>query len=230
MATSNRNGRVLFRYGICLNDQCSKCKSKEVQEIGARKEFVCTECGKQLRECPRPKSWWEKYGKKVMIGGVAAVLIGGLIGLLPHLGGDSKPIDVGKKDTITPPPVQETIRIDTVHVNSKLDVVYHILEPKGDTIKVDSIKIKSAPGPGPTGPSGETHGTVQLSYGTYTGDLFNGKPHGYGTMKYTKERTIIPSKNIKAYSGDTFEGDFRNGEISGPGYLTHNGESKHVKP
>ena len=56
MATRNTE-RVRYRYGICLNDYCEKCKTKEVQEIPARKEFVCQnpECGKPLRECPPPK-------------------------------------------------------------------------------------------------------------------------------------------------------------------------------
>ena len=56
MATSNRGERLRYRYGICLNDNCSKCKSKEVQQIAARKELVCEECGKPLRECPPPKT------------------------------------------------------------------------------------------------------------------------------------------------------------------------------
>lgn len=50
MSTSSRNTHLLFRYGQCLNDGCSKCKSKEIQEIPARKDFVCQECGKELRE------------------------------------------------------------------------------------------------------------------------------------------------------------------------------------
>ena len=40
MATSKSSERLRYRYGICLNDGCSKCKAKEVQEIPARKEFV----------------------------------------------------------------------------------------------------------------------------------------------------------------------------------------------
>ena len=48
MSTSSRNTHLLFRYGQCLNDGCSKCKSKEIQEIPARKDFVCQECGKEI--------------------------------------------------------------------------------------------------------------------------------------------------------------------------------------
>ena len=80
MATSRNTDRIRYRYGICLNDNCEKCKSKEVQEIPARKDFVCQnpECGKPLRECPPPK----KGGNTKLIG----ILIGGLV-LLVVIGG-----------------------------------------------------------------------------------------------------------------------------------------------
>ena len=41
---------VRYRYGICLNETCSKANSKEVQQIAARKEFVCEECGKPVKK------------------------------------------------------------------------------------------------------------------------------------------------------------------------------------
>lgn len=73
MATNRNNDRVRYRYGICLNDNCEKCKSKEVQEIPARKDFVCQnpECGKPLRECPPPK----KGGNMKLIAIIAGVLV-----------------------------------------------------------------------------------------------------------------------------------------------------------
>ena len=70
MAERNTD-RIRYRYGICLNDNCEKCKSKEVQEIPARKEFVCPECGKPLRECPPPK----KGGNTKLIGIIAGVVV-----------------------------------------------------------------------------------------------------------------------------------------------------------
>ena len=89
MAT-NRNERLRNRYGICLNDSCSKGKSKEVQEIPVRKDFVCAECGKPLRECRRPQTWWEKHGKKVIIGAVVALLAGAGVGVSLLSSGDGK--------------------------------------------------------------------------------------------------------------------------------------------
>lgn len=74
MASTNRSERVRFRYGICLNDSCTKCKTKEVQQISAHKEFVCAECGKALRECPPPRpSFLAKYWKLIL--GVVVMLL-----------------------------------------------------------------------------------------------------------------------------------------------------------
>lgn len=74
------------------------------------------------------------------------------------------------------------------------------------------------------------HGTVNLGYGTYTGDLKNGKPHGHGVITYTKQHKIVSSKDFVANPGDTFEGDFREGRISSIGYWTHDGNQTAVKP
>ena len=73
-------------------------------------------------------------------------------------------------------------------------------------------------------------GTIDLGYGSYTGELKNGKPHGYGTITYKTSTKIVPSKDFIANPGDTFEGDFRDGKISGLGYWTHDGNQTAVKP
>lgn len=186
MATSNRNGRVLYRYGICLNDQCSKCKSKEVQEIGARKEFVCAECGKQLRECPRPKTWWEKNGKKVIIAAVVVVLgaIGGCFALMNN---DKKTNDN-----------DEPVKVDTATVNKPVELEQpKIEEPKPD----NSIQ--------------NGQGGIDLGYAKYEGDIKNGKPHGNGTLTF-KETHIVPGAkgNIEAKAGEYAIGSWRNGEVN----------------
>jgi hypothetical protein len=73
------------------------------------------------------------------------------------------------------------------------------------------------------------YGTVNLGYGTYTGDLKNGKPHGHGTITYRSSHTITGS--YVASPGDKYEGDFRDGRVSGGlGYWTHNGNMKTINP
>lgn len=220
MATSNRNERVRFRYGICLNDKdCSKCKAKEVQQITARKEFVCEECGKPLRECPPPRSFWDKYGKLIIA--AAIVVIAAIVVLCVTLipggktesqeGIDTTEVDIVKVDTAK----VDTTKVDTVKVGST----------KVGTTKVDTAKVEPKPVTNPT------YGTVNLGYGTYTGDLKNGKPHGHGIITYTKSTKIVNSKDFIANPGDTYEGDFRDGRISGGiGYWSHDGNQTAVKP
>ena len=132
MATSNRNGRVLYRYGICLNDQCSKCKSKEVQEIGARKEFVCTECGKQLRECPRPKTWWEKNGKMAIVAAITTV-VAVAVGIYLSLNGDNN------KSVNNEPELNEQVKVDTTKTEPAI-----IETPKATENKSNENPVKKA--------------------------------------------------------------------------------------
>lgn len=74
-------------------------------------------------------------------------------------------------------------------------------------------------------------GRVNLGYGSYYGELKNGVPHGHGTITYTRSTRIVNSKDFQAQRGDKFEGEFRNGKISGGmGYWYHNGDITAVKP
>lgn len=131
MAT-NRNERLRNRYGICLNDICSKAKSKEVQEIPVRKDFVCAECGKPLRECRRPQTWWEKHGKKVIIGTVVVLLAGTGVGV-SMLGGDKEKIsETEKEDTVI------TLPVDTPKVTP---VATPVATPNGGEYK-DKVTVQ----------------------------------------------------------------------------------------
>ena len=144
---------------------------------------------------------------------VAAVLVlgGGGYGLYSYLNGDKEPETVVEQ----PKPVAPETPKDTATVAPE--------EPKVATPEPKRVDPK------PTTPQ-NGRGTVDLGYGTYTGDLKNGKPHGYGTITYKKEQKIVPSKDFAAQPGDTFEGEFRDGRISGLGYWNHNGNKTAVKP
>lgn len=201
MATPSRGERLRYRYGICLNDNCSKCKSKEVQQIAARKELVCEECGKPLRECPPPKTGPSK--KLIMTIGAVVVAFLVVLGIIFIPRGESNTDTTDINDTIVTPPVV----VDTPTV----------AKPE-EPVKVNPV------------PPVNGRGTVNLGYGKYTGDLKNGKPHGWGTVTYTKSTKIVNSKDFVANPGDTFEGEFRDGKISGQGYWTHDGNQTVVKP
>lgn len=72
-------------------------------------------------------------------------------------------------------------------------------------------------------PDGNGWGKENLGYGIYEGYRKNHKPHGHGTIRYTQPHKIVSWQNYEASPGDTFEGEFRDGKISGLGYWKHNG-------
>lgn len=83
--------------------------------------------------------------------------------------------------------------------------------------------------PKPAEPQNGYVSNYNLGYGTYTGDIKNGKPHGHGTIIYRSSHAITSS--IMASPGDKYEGDFRDGRVSGGiGYWTHNGNMKTINP
>lgn len=90
---TRRSGAERFKYGICLNDECPKCKNKDVQQIPMRREFVCEECGKELRECPPPK----KSGKKPLIAAIAVIALVGIVagGIIAFSGGFCNKTEIG---------------------------------------------------------------------------------------------------------------------------------------
>lgn len=81
-------------------------------------------------------------------------------------------------------------------------------------------KVSTTGGGGNTGGSGGasvgggvTNGTLNLSYGTYTGQIKNGYPNGQGRLKYSRSRQInkYDSKGRTANAGDVIQGTFVNG-------------------
>lgn len=104
----------------------------------------------------------------------------------------------------------------------------------GDKSNTEGVKVADKKKGGDGGGSKVVKdgvGRVNLGYGSYYGELKNGVPHGHGTITYTRSTRIVNSKDFQAQRGDKFEGEFRNGKISGGmGYWYHNGDITAVKP
>lgn len=207
-----KKDRIQHRYGICLNDNCPKCQSKEVIQVPARKEFVCPECQKNLRECPPPK---EGPNKKLI--GAIIVVVAAIVAIVMFT--------INLKEKTQTNKGKDTTVIDSVPEKTPTDTI--VAEPTEEKIEEPKPKPEPKPEPKPQNPN---YGTVNLGYGTYTGDLKNGKPHGHGRIKYTREQQIVSSKDFVAKPGDEFEGDFREGKISSMGYWYHDGQQTAVKP
>ncbi|MBQ9636671.1 MAG: Ig-like domain-containing protein [Prevotella sp.] len=145
MANSRSNERIRYRYGICLNDNCEKCKSKEVQEIPARKDFVCQNpgCGKPLRECPPPK----KGGNKKLIGIIAGVVaLLAIIGsVIAFTGGSPKieSLSLDKAKVTFKPGQAETLNVAIEPNDAQAELIWQSSDDKVVTVKDGVITAKN---------------------------------------------------------------------------------------
>lgn len=188
MATNKRSEHLRYRYGICLNDNCQKCKDKEIQQITSRKDFVCEECGKPLRECPPPK----KGPNKIVIGSVLGVVVLAIIGGIIFFwqGNQNTPAEgtavsvdsavpvVPQRDTVI---VEKTDTVrDTVKVvnnNTTTITTKEVVTHKQQSVPTNTPKAESRPAT-TTGP--------KVSYGNYSGPS-NGLG---GTISVTRSYTL----------------------------------------
>ena len=215
MATRS-NERLRYRYGICLNDNCPKCKEKEVQQIPARKEFVCTnpECGKPLRECPPPP----KGIKPKLIGGIVAalVVIGGGAGAFFAMGGEEEKVPEKKQpavevvDTTAAKPVAEEAAPAPAE-KAKPEAP----APKEEKTATAPAKTEKAEKPSAPKTVQNGRGTVNLGYGSYSGELRNGKPDGAGVLTFKSHhkagRNFKTGEDVYGEPGETVDGVFSNG-------------------
>lgn len=179
------------KVGICKNIDCDNY-NQEI-EVASGAEFECPLCHQTLKEKAGGKKVNPGNNKLPLIIAVGVVVLG-LVG-----GGIYWGLNRGKGDSNTDF-IKDSTAVDTVVVDSAaVDTTVKRPEDTGKSGGKDESK------------GGVRKGTVNLPYGSYTGDLKNGKPHGYGTITYTVSHRIVSSKDFVANPGDTFEGEFRDG-------------------
>lgn len=204
MATSRTSEHLRYRYGICLNDNCQKCKNKEVQQIASRKDFLCEECGKPLRECPPPKAGPNKMLISIII--AAVVAIGAGIGIfLEFSGGDT--LEPSPMDNVNAQSDCSLQLSDTVTIVKTDTVIEKEQMPVNEKTATKEKSQSTA--------SVKSSGSVSLSYGKYSGSTQDGKPHGQGRMTFTSSH-IIDSRDSKgrvAEAGDYVIGEWNNGNL-----------------
>jgi len=218
MVSSRNKDRIRYRYGICLNDNCEKCKSKEVQTIPARKDFVCSECGKQLRECPPPK---QSNNKKLIIGIVAAVvIIGGIIAAVFSGGGETNPLKeevtvaVVDSDSIAAANIEAELQKEKARADSLAKVAE---EAKKKPAQAESAaKPAAKPATQPASQPAKSSGTKNLGYAIFKGSLKNGQPDDVNGRLIFKTSHVIDSRDSKgrvAEAGDYVIGEFSEGHL-----------------
>ncbi len=237
MTASNRNTHLQFRYGQCLNDGCSKCKSKEVQEIPVRKDFVCQECGRELREVQRPRTWWEKYGKTTSAAIAAVVVIGGGAAWFATSGsGSDKPTqEVAAPDssavatpdtTATQPQEAPATEEKTPEAAPQTETAPQVEAP------APAAKLAAkAPVPSKPAPALQANG-ANLKCGKYEGPMAGGKPDGVGgtitvTRSYTIDLKDGSGNSVSISAGDRISNTkFKNGVLQQGQLIRSNGERK----
>lgn len=219
------------KKGICRNEECEMCDPSLIQEADEF-NFVCEKCGLELfpigGDIGPGGDGWIKWA----IIGAAVVVLGGGGAFFALSGGDEAP----KKEAKTTMPKPKVTESDTVKAENPGKPEPPVATPE-DGKEASGQETKPAT-PQPTTPTSiapkpvkNGSGSVNLGYGKYVGDLKDGKPHGHGTITYTKSHQIISSKDFVANPGDKFEGEFRDGRISGGiGYWYHDGDITAIKP
>lgn len=242
MAKERRSEHLRYRYGICLNENCPMCKEKTVQQIAARKDFICTnpDCGKALRECPPPKKGINKGLMAAIIAAVIAIIVACIF---IFAGGSEEPKPLPDTPSVDTPtvskPVQEVAKGDSTSKDSadtmtaaetattkeqpvkvvektvvieKPVVVEKIVEKK---VEKSTTATNEAPAAGP-----------KVSFGTYSGPT-NGMG---GEISVTKAYSLDLRKgdgsSLDLQPGDKIRNTrFQNGELK-QGVWVHNGETQ----
>lgn len=204
----SHNNQERNRYGVCRNDACSKSKDKEPQVIPTRKEFVCSECGRPLREVPRPKTTWEKYGAIIVVAiALVAIATGGYFIF------SCKDKEKVGSSTLT----SDNTSVDSSEVIVNDDPSQDIQNEAEDvpTSTMDAPKEESKVVEPSRSAEQPTSGSLKLSYGNYSGAVKGGYPHGQGRLTYTTSRQINRNdiKGRTANAGDYVIGEFYNGFV-----------------
>lgn len=207
------------RIGICINEDCELAKSKEKQSVRSGHDFICKKCESELREVhiKSGPNW-------ILIGGVVVSLLilgGSCLFFMNRTPKNQNPINnlevlhdtannaIEPVDSFLEERVKKTNDTLVVLIKNEettvKDTLNNVLETEIIEKKIESSVVKKQ----------ETNGRIQLSYGTYTGDVKNGYPHGQGRLTYSKERQINrhDMKKRMAKKGDYVIGEFFNGFV-----------------
>ena len=245
-----KSERRIQKYGKCMNEKCENYR----QALPVTGEMVCPKCKLKLIECPPPpppKPIW-KYAAGSCL--ALAVCVGGYFGISNWLNSSDTPkpvVEENKGAVNTPEQLPQTAPepkgkqqeetkaqpeddgeqlVEQTLNNKKAAEAEAAAKAKAEAKKKKQQTVgTNIPATTTTAPAAA--GSLNLGYATYTGQTKNGKPHGKGKLVYKQARKIVASQSYTAAPGDTYEGQFRDGKVSGgPGVWTHNGVETEIIP
>jgi hypothetical protein len=193
----------LKKTGKCINfGNCAKADRNEIIELDFTEDFVCPECNSDLQEENTGKKGGKGAPKKgIIIGAIAAVvLLGGGAAVFLSQDKDKEEIVAGETAVTPPAVVEEPIVIDTPVVAEP---------PIEEKVEEKKVVEKTVAEPKPSSSSG----TLNLGYGTYTGQIKNGKANGSGKLVFKTSHILSEydkTQKRTAEPGDYVEGQFEN--------------------
>jgi len=213
-----------FGFGRCNQERCDNYGErvyKEDWEIGDDGIPHCPKCHEPL-EFPQPSTKAKTDFKKIGIILAAIIIVVGIvIGVILGIKAINRKkmidrvakiesMEQARKDSIQAAEQaqlaaeQERIRL-AEEVAAEADRLEAEAAAAAEQARLAEEEAKAA--------KKATSGTID--YGKWSGSWKGGKPHGTGTMKYTKERLIDsrdPQKRV-ATPGDYIIGEFANGKL-----------------
>ena len=208
--------------GVCHNyDNCDMAADKVVQEV-EKTNFVCEECGKPLYPV-EDKGGAKNPNQKRLI-----TLIGLIVGVIVLIAGIVCAIIFGVKSSRNKAEQCRLAAIEQARLDSiakveadSLAAVKLAEEQAAEAARLEAEAAAAAEAARLAEEQAKQEkkqpatkgGTID--YGKWSGAWKNGKPHGTGTMRYTKEHLIDsrdPQKRT-AVKGDYIIGEFANGKL-----------------
>ena len=181
-----------------------------MQEIPARKEFVCLECGKPLRECPPPKKGVNKKWIGIILGVVALAIVGAVL-LLDGSGDKAAP---SQQETAVAPVDSDSIKaaqlaIEQQHVRDSLQAVADSLA----ALAANTAKPQAqTPAPSQQTTTGRSSGTKDLGYASFVG-TWPSDVNGRLVFKTDHQIDSRDPKARMAEAGDYVIGEFSEGHL-----------------
>lgn len=208
--------------GVCHNyDNCDMAADKVVQEV-EKSNFVCEECGKPLYPVEDKGGVKNPNQKRMvtlisLIGGSIIVIAGIACGIIFGVKSSHNKAEQRRIAAI------EQARLDSIAKveAGSLAAVKLAEEQAAEAARLEAEAAAAAEAARLAEEQAKqdkkqpASTTNTLDYGKWSGAWKNGKPHGTGTMTYTKAKLIDsrdPQKRT-ATKGDYIIGEFANGKL-----------------
>ena len=227
----------MVKKGRCTNIGACKSAGKIFEVDTDEKPFECPDCGEPLQEVKDdPSSYMasSKKKKQKKTGAILAslflviiIIVGCIFAFSGGKSDKSSPVDslavdslaidsakAVKADTVTVLKTDTVTQTDTIKQVDTVEVEKIVEKPVVVEKHYERVIVKETPSS--TASASQAKKTsLSLGYGTYNGDIKNGKPNGSGKLVYSSSHLIDSrdSKGRVAEPGDYIIGEWVDGKL-----------------